>query len=212
MAAVWREMPPGARQILIHTMHSVGPPGANGTQQFPKMTDPELVAILKPLIRDTINVKYCCSSNSLSDAQNVLANLRPIVECCKKIFCKVETEHGYCSCECLRALQRHQVISGKACDPVFRAVMICFTFADLQMQLACAKPTDAAKAAASTTVTRVQKRKYPVDLVDPHNKVFHQHSQDPNTHEGHIKDLLDKLDHIHEESEWLRRIILNGGV
>lgn len=125
--------PPGGRVVHVH--HIVGPPGANGTQQFPKLTDYDLVRILNPLIVKNIIDVYCNEGGKERKAQCILANLKPIVEYAKGMFCKIETKHGYCSCECVAAIQRNQAAQGKLCDVVYRALMVCFTFADLQIQL-----------------------------------------------------------------------------
>ena len=208
MATVWRGIPPGTHQIHIHTVHSVGPPGANGTQQFPKLTDTELMCILRPLIREKIIDKYYTGGSKERNAQIILANLKDIVACTEEIFCCVEKEHGYCSCECLRAIHHNQVAAGHQCDLVFRALMICFTFADLQIQLKCSKQKHAPDPADSTAVTTVPKPEYHKDFVDPANRVFHQNSLNPKTGAHNIEDILDRLDKLQEENEWLRQMIL----
>lgn len=126
-------IPPPGTHYIVH--HHVGPPGANGTQQFPKLTDYELVSIIRPLIVEHIINKFCNEGGKDNNAQSILANLQPIVKIAKIIFCKIEAEHGYCSCECVAAMQRNQAAQGQLHDLVYRALMVCFTFADLQICL-----------------------------------------------------------------------------
>ena len=99
---------PGRRQVHVHTVHTIGPVGPNGTQQFPKLTDCELICILNPLIHTKIMCNYAKTSSDEQNARNILANLKPIVQCATEILCQIEHEHGYCSCECLGAMMRNQ--------------------------------------------------------------------------------------------------------
>ena len=130
-------LPPGFIPVpgSHHVIHIVGPPGANGTQQFPKLSDCDLVCILNPLIVEHIINKYCKKDGKDKNARCILANLRPIVKCATAIFKKIEEEHGSCSCECIGAMQRNQAAQGQLCDLVYRALRVCFTFADLLIQL-----------------------------------------------------------------------------
>ena len=130
---------PGGHVVYVH--HTVGPVGHNGTQQFPKLTDCELIRIMSTPILEHIVKVYCTKEDKPLNAQNILSHLKEIVECSKSILCAMERQHGYCSCECLGAMRRNQEASGKTCDVVYRALMVCFTFADLQIQLdsICAK-------------------------------------------------------------------------
>jgi hypothetical protein len=48
-------LPPGTHQVVYH---AVGPSGPNGTQQFPKLSDCDLVEILYPMISNKIMHVY----------------------------------------------------------------------------------------------------------------------------------------------------------
>lgn len=190
---------PGSHVIHIHHTHTVGPYGANGTQQFPKLTDRELISILKPLIHGSIIDVYCTKGGKTQNAQNILTNLQPIVECTKKIFQKVKAEHGYCSCECIGAMQRNQAAQGQACDFVYRALMVAFSFADLHIQMAKIDKKD--------TLTVIPAANYPTDFVDPHNGVYHQNSPSPQDREKRLRELIESLEKLHNESRQIQEAI-----
>ena len=171
---------PGSH-IVVH--HIVGPRGANGTQQFPKLTDYDLVCILKPFITEHIINVYCKEGGKNKNAQCILANLKPIAKCAKVMFCNVEAEHGYCSCECVAAIQRNQAAQGQLCDLVYRALMVCFTFADLQIQL-----------------DKIGKKH------DPKPSAPQLPSEEPS--EETLKRLIERLHELHKESEMIHKIIL----
>ena len=174
-----------------HVIHFVGPPGANGTQQFPKLTDCDLVGILNPLIVEHIINKYCTKHGKDKNAKCILANLKPIVKCAKEIFYKIEKEHGYCSCECIGAMQRNQAARGQLCDLVYRALMVCFTFADLQIQL-----------------DKYSKRSEP-EAKAPRGTNTPNHAETPQeTPQERLKRLIDKLEKLHEESDKLQQAIM----
>lgn len=178
--------PGGQYGLKVH--HIVGPPGANGTQQFPKLTDYDLICILKPLINEKIINIYCNEGGKERKAQSILANLKPIAEYAKDMFRKIEAEHGYCSCECVAAMQRNQAAQGQLCDLVYRALMVCFTFADLQIQLEkiSNKGKVKPKAPRPTTTTN--------------------HMETP---EERLRKLVEKLQELHRESNVLHEAILH---
>jgi hypothetical protein len=175
-------IPPGTYQHHIYT-HRVGPTGANGTQVFPKLTDNELMCILRPLIHKKIIDKYCTGGSKEKNAQIILANLTAIVPCTEDIFCCVKKEYGYCSCECLRAIHHNQVAAGHACDLVFRALMICFTFADLKIQLDEICHKEATGKGTHTTPSRRE---------TVHNELI---------------ELMEKLDKLQKESDAIQEAI-----
>ncbi len=184
---------PGSHVIHVHHMHTVGPVGHNGTQQFPKLTDCELVQILMPPIRDKIKNVYCIKGDEPLNAQNILSNLKPIVECCKSIFCEVEARHGYCSCECLGAIQRTHMAAGKTCDVVYRALMVCFTFADLQIQLdmICARRRSGSPPHSSSTANPGRE------------------SSESKSHDDKLKKLIEEFEEVERMSTKLKREIEN---
>ena len=73
---------------VVHHIHYVGPSGANGTQQFPKLTDCELCCLLKPLIQESILCVYANQPTEAQSAQNMLAHLLDIVKSGLEIFKK----------------------------------------------------------------------------------------------------------------------------
>jgi hypothetical protein len=173
---------PGSVRVVHY--HTVGPTGPNGTQQFPKLTDCELVRILMPLINEKIISVYCNQGGKAKNAQNILANLKPAAECAKGILRRVEAERGYCSCECLRAMHHHQAMEGKMCDLVYRALMVCFSFADLQIQLENICNTDKAERG-------VHPRPYPTPASIPRH--------DSETKEDRLKRLIETWEQLHDE-------------
>ena len=182
---------PGTRHV--HIIHTVGPVGKNGTQQFPKLTDSELVAIIRPLVQTKIIKVYCVKGGESQNARNILANLRKILRCAKEIFMQVEREHGYCSCECLCAIQRIQVAHGEVCDWVYRALMVCLTMADLQIQLdeMDKRNGDSSGARHPTAPHRTPSKDY-------------KRTEDKDEK---VRKLMEKLDQLHKESEAIHREI-----
>ena len=184
---------PGSQVIHVHHIHTVGPVGRNGTQQFPQLTDCQLVQILMPPIREKIINVYCIKGDKPLNAQNILSNLKPIVECCKSIFCEVRARHGYCSCECLGAIQRTQMAAGKTCDVVYRALMVCFTFADLQIQLdmICARRSSESPSHSSSTANPGRE------------------SSELKSHEEKLEKLIKEFEEVERMSKKLKREIEN---
>jgi hypothetical protein len=184
---------PGNHVVCVHTVHTVGPIGRNVTQQFPQLTDCQLVQILMPPIREKIINVYCIKGDKPLNAQYILSNLKPIVECSKSIFCEVRARHGYCSCECLGAIQRTQMAAGKTCDVVYRALMVCFTFADLQIQLdmICARRSSESPPHSSSTANPGRE------------------TSEVKSHEDKIRELIEQLKNVERMCTNLKREIEN---
>lgn len=179
-----------ARHVVTHVLHTVGPSGSNGTQQFPKLTDWELVCIMKPMIEEKILKVFGTKQSKEENAQNMLVNLKKIAKCAKGILCQIECDHGYCSCECLRALMHNQTTQGKADDIVFQALLICFSFADLQIRL-----------------DKTRKRNA-VTVVDPSHTIYHHNALNPD-HDAHEKasKILDELDELKKKADKLQEAL-----
>ena len=150
--------------VVLH-LHHTGPEGGNGTQQFPKLTDCELCSLLKPMIEESILCVYAMKPTEALGAQNLMANLHPIVKIALTIFARIERQHGYCSCECVGAMHRVQEAHGGLSHPIFLALMVCLSFADLTIRLSKAKKTD--------------KRGEPT-AIDPTHPIFHAHAPRPS--------------------------------
>ena len=188
--------------VVLH-LHHAGPTGPNGTQQFPKLTDCELCCLLKPLIEEHILRVYAKTSNAQS-AQNLLANLHPITKQAITIFTEIEKKHGYCSCECVGAMRRVQAASGGLCLPVFEALMVCLSFADLEIRL-----------------IKAQKRATPANgkphgeltVIDPRHTKYHEHAQPPSptAPELDIDTLVEEFQKIVEREKELRELIKQTG-
>jgi len=197
-------LPPGTHQVVYH---AVGPSGPNGTQQFPKLSDCDLVEILYPMISNKIMHVYANKGSKELNAQNILANINCIVLTAKDILLNVEKAHGYCSCECLRALRWVQTQKGRAGDLVFKALMICMDFAALMIQLNCIKDL---KAKSQT--------EHSISKVDPAHGVYHTYAPRPTApaytfHDENIKNIWDELRKIEESENSVRehiRKILQG--
>ena len=177
---------------VVHVIHAVGPTGSNGTQQYPKLTDWQLVSIMKPMIEDKILNVYGTKQSNEENAQNMLANLKKIAECAMCILCKIERDHGYCSCECLRALMHNQTAKGEFNNVVSRALLICFSFADLKICL-----------------DKTHKRNA-VTEVNPHHSTFHQNAPKPaNAAEEKTIEIIEQLEKLKTQSDKLRKELEN---
>ena len=184
---------------VVHHIHYVGPSGANGTQQFPKLTDCELCCLLKPLIQESILCVYANQPTEAQSAQNMLAHLLDIVKSGLEIFKKIEKERGYCSSECIGALMRVQAQHGGMCELVFEALIICLSFANLEMQICMAKKPK----------TEPKHDIIPVAIIDPSHTVIHPNiPQSPPSAPTHdIQDLIDELHKLIEREKELRELI-----
>ena len=187
---------------MVHHYHYVGPSGANGTQQFPKLTDCELCCILKPHIQKSILCVYANKSTEAQSAQNMLAHLVQIVKSGTDIFETIEKQHGYCSCECIGALHRVQAEHRGLHVLVFEALMICLSFADLEIQICKAKKDK----------TEPGENIIPVAIIDPAHTVYHQHNPRPSTTTPsappqNIEELLQELHKLTEKERELHELI-----
>jgi hypothetical protein len=184
---------------VVHHIHYVGPSGANGTQQFPKLTDCELCSLLKPLLQKSILCVYAVQSTEAKSAQNMLAHLLPIVKSGMEIFTQIEKQHGYCSSECIGAMQRVQTEHGGLHELVFEALIICLSFANLEIQICKAKEEKA----------EPRKDIIPVAIIDPNHTVFHQHSPKPtpSASQVDIEAMLTELHKITKREQELRELI-----
>ena len=199
------------KHIHIYHTHQPGVIGPNGTQQFPKLTDCELACIICREIHEKIKKVYCCKETSCENAHNILANLKNAMEIAKDILTQIEKERGYCSCECLRAYMLTEISIGRLCDLETRAIMVCMAYADVQIQI------------------DKHKQHNSISRVDPNHKIYHQNAPQPShsytiptalvvpghgqsvnheEKEKHLKELIEKLEKIEEESELLKQTIL----
>jgi len=112
------------------------PAGANGTQQFAKMTDDQLFQIVFSYANQGFWKKYYNKSNVKASTRDLISHLKEIINEAATILLNIQKQYGYTPDETASAVKRCIWKANQPSkNPAFRMFMVVFGIASIMIEV-----------------------------------------------------------------------------